>query len=187
MYVPPVYLFSVFISFCIFIPSPCVHLLLVYLLLYFSSFSLWTSAPRLCPSVCLFLRIFVFIGICLTGCESCHEYVFASVCIVYTLHHVYIPPCVHSIGFIFHLVYLAVYTVYRVYNLPYAWNLALSKEYTFFSRDYLVFNLALFFLFWPSSGNDQKPHTTIIFPKITSSSLMQWVGEKIFSYNNGLS
>ena len=97
----PLYIFSVFISFCIFVPSPCVHLLRVYVLLYFCSISLCTSAPRLCPSICLFLYVCVYLCVCLTGCTFCREYIFVSVFPTFyhihptecTFHRMYIPLC----------------------------------------------------------------------------------------------
>ena len=121
----PLYIFSVFISFCIFVLSPCVHLLRVYILLYFCSISLCTSAPRLCPSICLFLYVCVFLCVCLTGCTFCREYIFVSVfstvcalhILPYTLHRVYILPYVHSTLSCIHSVGCILCVLRRVYTL----------------------------------------------------------------------
>ena len=117
----PLYIFSVFISFCIFVLSPCVHLLRVYILLYFCSISLCTSAPRLCPSICLFLYVCVFLCVCLTGCTFCREYIFVGVfptmCALHILPYTSTVCTFHFVVYTLHWVYIQLCVLRRVYTL----------------------------------------------------------------------
>ena len=66
-------LLYIFISIYIFVLSPCVYLLRVYILLYSCFISLFTSSPRLCPSICLFFYVYFFLCVCLIGYTFCCE------------------------------------------------------------------------------------------------------------------